>query len=694
MSPGQLSYRGIDATRSTSAVVLAALGLLDARLCAAADAVKALFGPDSSRDMFRGLHIKPADADASLNRLPVAPLLGPLGFAPALLAPERIAGTRFERLRDAFDLSPFDLDVILIALAPEIDTRYERLFAFIQDDVTRKRPTVDVALNLLCANIEQKLDRLGRFAADAPLVRHGVIRVSSTDGHPDSPRLSAAIRLEETAFGFLLGHDWLDARIAPYSRLHAGADAGCSSSRAPDVRRYPAYIQGRNADEVLSEAARHSGNRNLLAVDVEQVIWAGADWETVLAAAFRVATVGRHGLLFQGADRLLDVEQRPKLGQLMRWISSHRDDVFLGGSARWESPNQAVPVIVLDPLVRTPKQGAAIWKTELERRGRAASRSVLGRVAATFPSLTANQIAAAVAAASRQTHEGDSLTAALLLEGARRQTRGALRGLAERVPIAPAWNDLVLPTHTIAQLREVPLRVIHRATVMDDWTFGDRRPSGRGTAVLFSGASGTGKTFAAAALAAELGRDLFRIDLAAVVSKYIGETEKNLARVFDAAEKSDCVLLFDEADALFGKRSEVRDAHDRYANQEVAYLLQRVESFGGLAILTTNLGAAIDEAFSRRLALTVHFPIPDEQARRQLWDRALPPSAPVGTDVDRRRLASQFPVSGGVIAKAALAAGFLAAESGPPISMKHLLLALEREAADLGIAVPAAGARA
>jgi len=689
MSSGPLSNRGIEVTRSTSTVILAALGLLDARLSAAADVVKALFGPDSSRDMFRGLHIKPADADASLNRLPVAPLLGPLGFARGLLAPERIAGTRFERLRDAFDLSPFDLDVILIALAPEIDTRYERLFAFIQDDVTRKRPTVDVALNLLCASIEQKLDRLGRFSADAPLVRHGVIRVSSTDGHSDSPRLSAAIRLDETALGFLLGHDWLDARIAPYSRLHARPNAGRSS--LPDRRPCAAYIQGRNADEVLSEAVRHSGSRNLLAVDIDQVIWAGADWETVLAAAFRVATVGRHVLLFQGADRLLDADQRPKLGQLMRWVAGHRDDVFLGGTARWESPNQAVPIVVLDPVVRTAKQGAALWKAELQRQGRTARPSAIARVAATFASLTATQIAAAVADCARRTGKGDSSTVGALLEGARRQTRGALRGLAERVQIAPGWDDLVLPPHSIAQLKEVTLRVVHRATVMDDWKFGDKRPNGRGTAVLFSGPSGTGKTFAAAALAGELGQDLFRIDLAAVVSKYIGETEKNLSRVFDAAERADCVLLFDEADALFGKRSEVKDAHDRYANQEVAYLLQRIETFGGLAILTTNLGSALDDAFSRRLALTVHFPIPDEEARRRLWDRALPRAAPVSRDVDRSLLARQFPVTGGVIAKAALAAGYLAAESGPSISMTHLRLALEREAADLGIAMPAAG---
>ena len=193
-------------------------------------------------------------------------------------------------------------------------------------------------------------------------------------------------------------------------------------------------------------------------------------------------------------------------------------------------------------------------------------------------------------------------------------------------------------------------------------------------------------------LAAELGQDLFRIDLSAVVSKYIGETEKNLSRVFDAAERTDCILLFDEADALFGKRSDVRDAHDRYANQEIAYLLQRTDQFGGLAILTTNLGASIDQAFSRRLAMTVHFSMPDEASRRGLWERALPPAAPQADDLDLDLLARRFPISGGVIAKAALTTAYLAAESGSPMSMEHVLHALRREVAGLGIAMPEVGA--
>jgi SpoVK/Ycf46/Vps4 family AAA+-type ATPase len=278
------------------------------------------------------------------------------------------------------------------------------------------------------------------------------------------------------------------------------------------------------------------------------------------------------------------------------------------------------------------------------------------------------------------------------MEGARQQARGALRGLAQRVHIAPTLVDVILPPGTLAQLRELPHRVLHRATVLDDWGFAGQRAYGRGTAVLFSGSSGTGKTFAAAAVAGELGQDLFRIDLAAVISKYIGDTQKNLARVFDAAERSDCVLLFDEADALFGKRSEVRDAHDRYANQEVAYLLQRVEQFGGLAILTTNMGGSMDEAFSRRLAMTVHFPLPDRADRRRLWERALPEAAPRSEDLDLAALADRFPVTGGVITKAALTAAFLAAEARMPISMDHLLLALEREAGDLGL--PMAATRA
>jgi ATP-dependent 26S proteasome regulatory subunit len=258
----------------------------------------------------------------------------------------------------------------------------------------------------------------------------------------------------------------------------------------------------------------------------------------------------------------------------------------------------------------------------------------------------------------------------------RRVAAGHLDTLARRMSLSRGWDDLVLPADQQAQLRELVARHRFRGRVYDDWRFLARPSSG--LVALFSGPSGTGKTLAAEVIAADLGLDAYKIDLSSVVSKYIGETEKNLGRIFDAAASADLVLFFDEADSLFGKRSEVSDARDRYANIEVSYLLQRLESYDGIVILATNLQRNIDAAFVRRLSLAVEFPLPERPERRRIWRGAFPGDAPT-RDVDLDFLADSFKVSGGVIRNAALGAAFLAAADRQVITMEHLALALKRE---------------
>jgi SpoVK/Ycf46/Vps4 family AAA+-type ATPase len=259
--------------------------------------------------------------------------------------------------------------------------------------------------------------------------------------------------------------------------------------------------------------------------------------------------------------------------------------------------------------------------------------------------------------------------------------RGGLEGLAERLDSATRFEDLVLPDPVMAQLREIGSQLRLRERVYGEWGFGARGTRGQGIAALFTGDSGTGKTLAAEAIANEAGLDLYRVDLASTVSKYIGETEKNLARLFDAAEASGAVLLFDEADALFGKRSEVKDSHDRYANIEVAYLLQRIETYRGLAILTTNLKSALDRAFLRRLRFVVTFPFPDAALRARIWQRALPPAAPV-QGLDFAQL-GRIKVAGGSIRNIALGAAFLAAARPGPIDGQCIAAAARAEFAKL-----------
>jgi SpoVK/Ycf46/Vps4 family AAA+-type ATPase len=252
------------------------------------------------------------------------------------------------------------------------------------------------------------------------------------------------------------------------------------------------------------------------------------------------------------------------------------------------------------------------------------------------------------------------------------------------VPARQRWADLVLPDDSLQQLREICQRVAGRETVLDHWGFSQRVSYGSGVNALFSGPSGTGKTMAAEVMAHELGVDLFRVDLAGIVSKYIGETEKNLDRVFTAAEDANGIIFFDEADALFGKRSEVHDSHDRYANIEVSYLLQKMEQFSGIAILATNLRANLDVAFIRRLAFVVHFPVPDQVSRERIWRSVWPESAPLDPGIDFTALAALFPLAGGNIRNIALAAAFSAAHRGSVVHMHDMVAAARREYQKLG----------
>jgi SpoVK/Ycf46/Vps4 family AAA+-type ATPase len=271
------------------------------------------------------------------------------------------------------------------------------------------------------------------------------------------------------------------------------------------------------------------------------------------------------------------------------------------------------------------------------------------------------------------------ITARDLQDACRLHSNQRLGSLARKIAPNGTWSDIVLPDDCMAQLHEICNHVKYREHVYDDWGFGRKLTLGKGLAVLFVGSSGTGKTMAAGIIAAELGLDLYKIDLSTVISKYIGETEKNLSRIFDEAETSNAILFFDEADALFGKRSEVRDSHDRYANVEVGYLLQRMEEYQGIAILATNFRKNMDDAFVRRLHFTVEFPFPDEADRHRIWQGIWPKDTPRDESVDLELLAARYEMTGGNIKNIALAAAFLAADDGEVVRMAHVAQAALRE---------------
>jgi hypothetical protein len=390
-------------------------------------------------------------------------------------------------------------------------------------------------------------------------------------------------------------------------------------------------------------------------------------------------------LLVTHAHALLDADGRvpPETRSIAAALTAFPGPVLLTvePASSWRELGIDRPHALVSVPIPEIDGRAQLWRQGLRGAGLDAPADAVAGVADRF-ALTARQIRAATDELALRHSAGGPADEAALFAAARAQCTHRMDSLATAVPCAFGWEDLVLPPAIVQRLREIVGAVAHRRLVYTDWGFG--RGGGQGLKVMFAGPSGTGKTMSAGVMARALGLDLFRIDLSAVVSKYIGETEKNLARIFRGAADANAVLFFDEADALFGKRSEVKDAHDRYANVEVAYLLQRIEPYDGLVILAPNLSRNIDPAFSRRLQEVVEFPMPDETQRERLWRAMLGPQVPVGPDIDVAFVAKQFPISGGDIRNVALEAAFLAAQDGRVITMEKLVRAMARQVAKQG----------
>jgi SpoVK/Ycf46/Vps4 family AAA+-type ATPase len=336
--------------------------------------------------------------------------------------------------------------------------------------------------------------------------------------------------------------------------------------------------------------------------------------------------------------------------------------------------------VVLPPP--TFSERARIWRLHLD--GEAPGEETVDALAGTFR-LSPGQIRDAVAMARALTSwDGNRLRPEHLFAACRGQSSGKLDSLAHKINVTYDWNDIVLPPDHMGQMREICAQMRHRRIVLEEWGFDRHLAMGKGLNSLFAGPSGTGKTMAAEIIASDLGLELYKVDLSTLVSKYIGETEKNLDRIFIAAQEANAILFFDEADAIFGKRSEVKDAHDRYANIEVGYLLQKMEEYDGVVILATNLRKNIDDAFIRRMHMTIEFPFPEEPDRLRIWQKVFPPEAPLAKDVDLTFLAKQFKVTGGNIRNIALLAAFLAAEERAAIGMTQIVRAIKREYQKLG----------
>ena len=618
---------------------------------------------------------------------------------PAVVADSTAFAVRapaLKRVTEAFGLSRFERDLLLLCAGVELDPEFSTLCAA-QGEAGRPYPSFSFALATLPGA------HWSALAPQAALRRWRLIEV--TDGQPLT---LAPLRIDETVLHYLTGIAELDRRLASMLVVLPilGPD-GLAPSHAKLAQRIAmmwekppgetvapvAQLVGESMDcrPIVAAAAALLGMRAAV-LSTDRVPAGAADLEEMARLWSREIYLSGFGVLLVDRDEVvgaLGEDTHAQARSFERLLERLPGPVSVCERQRTRIAHRLVTAF--DVVSLPASEQRETWEKSLRHAaagrfadgGGAALASASDLVAAQFsisrPAIEA--IAAeAVAEAARFGMEPDAI-GAIAWDLCRARVRTRLDGLAQRIELRIDWDDLILPDPNLATLRTIAAQLRQRATVYERWGFADKSARGLGISALFSGPSGTGKTMGAEALANDLHLDLYRIDLASVVSKYIGETEKNLRRVFDAADQSGAILLFDEADALFGKRSEVKDSHDRYANIEVSYLLQRMEAYRGLAILTTNMKTALDPAFLRRLRFIVEFPFPDTAQRLRIWRRAFPSATPTEA-LDFARLA-QLRIAGGTIRSIAVSAAFLAADDGEPVRMSHLMAAARGEYAKL-----------
>jgi len=575
-----------------------------------------------------------------------------------------------------FELSSFERDILLLAIAIELDPSFGELFAQFNSDRKYNYPTLALALSAFPNASWSVLSPL------SPLHSWELIELSSTNSVSVAP-----LRIDRRILCFLLGEATFDEQLKGLLRPLPDTIVNLllSPSQEQIVEQLVISLSKRTQESSpLQLAGGELSAKYRIALEVARRL--GYNFQVMSADALpsaakellKIQKRWEREALLTNSLLLLDCDDIPGTdspsSMISLFVENLRTPVILSATERLKTKLAPVHCFDIPPL--SPQEQRAMWLTHL-----GSSANVLNghidQLASQF-----NLSSSSISAASYQYkihHQQAEISPQpnLLWEYCRSQARPRLDDLAQRLDSKAAWDDLVLPQQQRQILEDLATHLKHRAKVYQDWGFSGKSSRGLGISALFHGESGTGKTMAAEVLANHFCLDLYRIDLSAVVSKYIGETEKNLRRIFDAAESGGAILLFDEADAIFGKRTEVKDSHDRYANVEISYLLQRMEAFQGLAILTSNRKEDIDTAFMRRIRFVVTFPFPDASSRTEIWRRIFPPQTPT-QGLDYRKL-GQLKIAGGNIRNIAIRAAFLAADAEEAVMMKHILTGAQRE---------------
>ncbi len=603
------------------------------------------------------------------------------------LAAERDGGAALDRVCQLFDLTPFERGVLLLCVGMELDGRFAGLCGTALHEDGPSRPTFGLAMSVLAQ------PDWAAALPERPLRRWQLL-------HLDDERyaLRSPLRVDERILHILAGYDAAASPLSGLATLVEPSEHLVDShariadhlahawSAAPDLAAEPIlHLYGPDPRALRSVAALacHRVGRALMRVRSNDIPANRAELDSFLRQWEREAVFSNTALLVECEPEATQesADSQPTAG-VRRLVDEAGAPLLLASRERMALATR--PTVSVEVHRPTAAEQASLWTASLGDL--VVGDQDLQAVVSQF-NLSQVEIEAACAEAHAASEDGAmSSVRAILWEAARAQARPRLGALAQHIRSNATQADLVVPEPIREVLRELVIHVQQRRRVNDDWGFANRGTRGLGISALFAGSSGTGKTLAAEVLANELQLDLYRIDLSSTISKYIGETEKNVRHIFDAAESGGAILLFDEADALFGKRSEVKDSHDRYANIEVSYLLQRMEAYSGLAILTTNMDEALDTAFLRRIRFIGRFPFPDQGERAEIWRRVFPSQLPRG-DIDLDKLA-RLNVAGGTIRSIALGAAGLAAANGGVLNMEHVLRATRTEYTKLNRPLP------
>jgi SpoVK/Ycf46/Vps4 family AAA+-type ATPase len=647
----------------------------------------------------------------------------------ARLGAARAAGAPlpFDRMQRLLGLTPSERRALWVLIAVELSSRMRALMRYLVNESSRVYADVGL-LEILVYSTGARERMVGEMAADGRLLALRLVEpVGGRRVYDEAPYLLRSLRVNARVMELAHGLARLDREVARVAELVEEPPDGSGLLMPEELKTQVAALlaPGGRSGAARPEAMLGAGGPPIVVlagpegVGRKSLVFgaARADGRPVIhircadLAGWDLGELGRlaqavvrEALLFEALPLFESVDSLAANPESNRPDRMRPFEQAVGALsspvAATCAPRDGRPIalgrglLMVDVAPPTEAARADLWRRALEDK--AAPDLDLDLVASRYPItggilLRSAAAASALAAARVQTGGAPGVTDRDVHAGLRGTLDIKLSGLGRRMTWRQGWDDLILPDDSLEEMREFIARVKHKRRVYDDWGFARKMAKGLGLSALFSGEPGTGKTMVAGIIADELGLDLYQIDLSRIVSKYVGETEKNLAELFDAAEAGHAILLFDEADSLFAKRTEVKSSVDRYANLEVNYLLQRMEAFGGITILTTNMDSAIDDAFRRRISFRVNFPFPEPEDRRRLWEVMLPREAARAGDIDFDLLSRKYDMSGGYIRNAVLRAAFLAADDGSPITMRHMMRAANLEYAAMGKVVSSLG---